>query len=566
MADFDLVIRNGNVVDGTGGSLQSVDVGVRAGVIEAVGARLGRGTDEIDAKGLLVTPGFVDVHTHYDGQATWSDRLDPSSTHGVTTVLTGNCGVGFAPCRPGDRDALIRLMEGVEDIPGTALHEGLPWNWESFPDYLDALAARPRDIDMATMVPHGALRVFAMGQRGIDRDPATEDDCAVMAEAFAASMRAGALGLATSRTIAHRTVDGDLTPMYGAAAAELTALASGLREGAGGVFQMVSDFADEAAEFGLIEAMAQASGRPASFSLLQTDGAPFKYRSLLARTEAANLAGLTVRAQVLSRPIGVLMGLDASIHPFQYRATYRTLAHLPLAERVKAMRDPATKAAILAEPDDGAHPLLVYYGKSFGKLFALGDPPDYAPPPSASLAARAARDGRDPAELAYETLLESDGAALIYLPLYNFTSGDLSAVAEMMAHPLTIFGLADGGAHVGTICDASSTTYLLTRWVRETGEVGLPEAIAALSARPAHAVGLGDRGILKPGFKADINLIDLDALGIAPPQLVRDLPAGGKRFIQGARGYRANIVSGIVTYRDGISTGALPGQLVRGAR
>jgi len=563
MAQFDLVVRGGTLADGAG-ALVEADVAMTGGVIAAVGKGLGAGAEEIDARGLLVTPGFVDVHTHVDGQAAWDAHMEPSSAHGVTTALMGNCGVGFAPCKPQDRDALIALMEGVEDIPGAALAEGLPWDWETFPDYLDALARRQRDIDIAAQVPHGPLRVFAMGERGIAREPANEADIALMRRLLGEALDAGALGLATSRTIAHRTAAGALTPMYGALRAELAALTAII--GDRGVFQLVSDFRDEPEEFAILEDALRAGVAGASFSLLQADVAPTKWRDLLARAEACAAQGLPIRAQVICRPVGVLMGLEASVHPFHYRPSYQPLRDRPLAERVAALRDPGLRARILAEKDEGAHPILVYFGGAHSKLFPMRAAPDYAPPAEDSFAARAARTGRPAEELIYDWLLEDDGKALIYLPLYNYTANDLSVCAEMLAHPLAICGLADGGAHVGTICDGSASTYLLSRWVRDDRAIPLGEAVAMLTSRPAAAIGLLDRGRIAPGLKADLNVIDLDALAVERPRIVHDLPAGGRRFLQAASGYRATLVSGAVTRRDGRTTGALPGRLVRGRR
>jgi N-acyl-D-amino-acid deacylase len=562
MAEFDLVVRGATIADGAGGDLAEGDIGVRGGLIAAIGKGLGRGAEEIDARGKIALPGFVDIHTHFDGQATWDSQMEPSSAHGVTTAVMGNCGVGFAPCRPGDREALIRLMEGVEDIPGAALAEGLAWDWESFPEYLDALARKPRDIDIAAQIPHGALRVYVMGERGIARDAANTDDIAAMAALVDLAMAAGALGLATSRTIAHRASDGSLTPMYGALADELGALTAALK--GRGVFQMVSDFGDEDAEFALLEAAAARGAKAASFSLLQADMAPQKWRSLLARAEAANAKGLNIRTQVMCRPIGVLMGLEASVHTFLYRPSFQSLRDLPLAQRVARMKDPATRAAILAEKDEGAHPLLIYFGGAYSKLFPMGAAPDYAPAAEDSFAARAACEGADPQALIYDWLVSDGGKALIYLPLYNYTSGDLSVCGEMLAHPLSLHGLADGGAHVGTICDGSAGSYLLARWVRDDGAISLSRAAQMLAADPAAHIGLTDRGVLAPGKKADIAVVDLDALALERPRIVHDLPAGGKRFLQGARGFSAMVVSGVVTRRDDAATGALPGRLVRG--
>jgi N-acyl-D-aspartate/D-glutamate deacylase len=562
MAEFDLVVRGATIADGAGGDLAEGDIGVRGGLIAAIGKGLVRGAEEIDARGKIALPGFVDIHTHFDGQATWDSYMEPSSAHGVTTAVMGNCGVGFAPCRPGDREALIKLMEGVEDIPGAALAEGLTWDWESFPEYLDALARKPRDIDIAAQIPHGALRVYVMGERGIARDAANTADIAAMAALVDLAMAAGALGLATSRTIAHRASDGSLTPMYGALADELGALTAALK--GRGVFQMVSDFGDEDAEFALLETAAARGAKAASFSLLQADMAPQKWRSLLARAEAANAKGLNIRTQVMCRPIGVLMGLEASVHTFLYRPSFQPLRDLPLAQRVARMKDPATRAAILAEKDEGAHPLLIYFGGAYSKLFPMGAAPDYAPAAGGSFAARAAREGADPQALIYDWLVSDGGKALIYLPLYNYTSGDLSVCGEMLAHPLSLHGLADGGAHVGTICDGSAGSYLLARWVRDDGAMSLSRAAQMLAADPAAHIGLTDRGVLAPGKKADITVIDLDALALERPRIVHDLPAGGKRFLQGARGFSAMVVSGVVTRRDDAATGALPGRLARG--
>jgi N-acyl-D-aspartate/D-glutamate deacylase len=453
-------------------------------------------------------------------------------------------------------------MEGVEDIPGAALAEGLPWDWETFPDYLDALERRARDIDIAAQAPHGPLRVYAMGRRGIEREPANADDIALMRRLLDEALDAGAIGLATSRTIAHRTAAGDLTPMYGALRDELAALTSVI--GRRGVFQLVSDFRDEEDEFGILEDAARAGAAGASFSLLQADVAPEKWRSMLARTEDAARRGMPIRAQVICRPVGVLMGLEASVHPFLYRASFAPLRDRPLTERVAAMRDPAVRARLLAEKDEGAHPILIYFGGAHAKLFPMRSAPDYAPDAEESFAAQAARTGRPAEDLIYDWLLTDEGKALIYLPLYNYTANDLSVCGEMLRHPLTIHGLADGGAHVGTICDASASTYLLTRWARDDRAIALGEAVAMLTSRPASAVGLNDRGRIAPGLKADLNVIDLDALAIERPRIVHDLPAGGRRFLQSARGYRATIVSGEVTRREDRATGALPGRLVRG--
>lgn len=561
-ARFDLVVRGGMVVDGTGAPARLRDVGVSDGRIAAIGINLAPGREEVDARDRLVTPGFVDVHTHYDGQATWDQRLEPSSWHGVTTAVMGNCGVGFAPCRAEDRDALVRLMEGVEDIPGTALHEGLPWTWETFPDYLDVIDKLAHDIDIAAYLPHGALRVFVMGERAVRREAANGDDIAAMARLTDEAMAAGALGFATSRAMVHKSSDGELTPMYRAERDEVLAIAGALK--GRGVFQSVTDFLPFEAEWRLFLEAERAGGGGATFSLTQVEASPEGYRKLLAATEAANRAGHHVRAQILSRPIGVLMGLEASIHPFVAKASYQAIAHLDLPARVAAMRDPALKAKIIAEPSGEFHPILALFSHSRAKLFPLERMPNYAPAGADSVAARAAACGRLEDDWLYDWLLEDDGHALLYAPIYNYVHGDLGAVEEMLRHPYTVFGLADGGAHVGTISDASATTFTLTHWARDSKAFDICAAVRLLTRTPAETVGLLDRGIIAVGAKADLNVIDLDRLAIRRPEIVHDLPAGGKRFLQRAQGYDATIVSGRIINRMGERTANLPGRLVRG--
>ncbi len=563
MAQYDLVIRGGEIVDGEGGAPFTADVAVSDGRIAAIGPKLGAGREEIDAKGKLVTPGFIDVHTHYDGQATWDERLEPSSWHGVTTAVMGNCGVGFAPCRAEDRDTLVRLMEGVEDIPGTALHEGLPWNWESFPDYLDVLDRMPRDIDVAAYLPHGALRVYAMGDRAVRREAASAEERHAMALLTDEAMRAGALGFATSRAIVHKSSDGEGAPMYRAEREEVLAITGAVK--GRGVVQWVTDFQPFDVEWDLFLDAGRAGGGGATFSLVQgAAGPPFAFRKLLGAVDAANADGHAIRPQVLSRPVGVLMGLEATIHPFVTKPSYQGIAHLPLAERVKVMRDPALKAKIISEPAGEFHAILAFFDHSREKMFPMGRDPDYAPPQKDSVAARASAEGRDADDWLYDWLLEDGGHTLIYIPLYNFATGDLAGVREMLTHKETIFGLADGGAHVGTICDASATTYMLTRWVRDAKELDLGEAVRRMTRAPAEMIGLLDRGALKPGLKADINVIDLDKLAIRRPEIAHDLPAGGKRFMQRADGYAATIVSGVPIGFNGERTTALPGKLIRG--
>jgi N-acyl-D-aspartate/D-glutamate deacylase len=563
---YDLVIRNGTILDGSGCDPKGGDVAVKGGTIRELGRVSGRGAQEIDAKGCFVTPGFVDIHTHYDGQATWDSCLAPSSWHAATTVVMGNCGVGFAPCHAEDRGTLVRLMEGVEDIPGAALADGLPWTWRSFPEFLDALEARPHDIDIAALVPHGALRVFAMGARGVRREAATAEDIACMSGLVTGALRAGAIGLSTSRTVLHRTADGDATPMLGAARAELVGIADGLGRERKGVFQMVSDFRELDLEVAMLVEIAERTGRPVSFSLAQSDHRPGQWRELLRRTESAASRGLLLRAQVFTRPIGLVMGLDTTLNPLQGRPSYEAVSRLPRGERLRRLSDADLRARILSEEPEHQPPFFAMFGQRWERYFPMNDPPDYEPKPEASILAMARRLNHDPLAVVYDILLSDEGRGLLYVPFLNFTDGSLDAVREMMVHPRTVFGLADGGAHVGTISDASATTTTITHWGRdrERGRLPLPWLIRFLTRAPAEAVGLLDRGLVERGKKADLVVFDLDALGAARPQIHWDLPASGRRFLQRATGYRAIVVSGQVTYRDGASTGALPGRLVRG--
>jgi len=568
-AEFDLVIRNGNVADGMGGPLVTADVAVKAGKIAAVGKIAGSGREEIDAKGKLVTPGFVDIHTHYDGQATWDPRLNPSSWHGVTTVVMGNCGVGFAPVRVKDRDRLIELMEGVEDIPGAALHEGLKWNWESFAEYLDAVAARPHDIDIAAQLPHGALRVYVMGERGAKLEAATEADIAQMRQLTADAMRAGALGFSTSRTLNHKTVKGDPTPSLRATEAELVGIAQGMKDAGSGVFEMISDFnqPDMQTEFGMIRRIVEGSGRPLTLSLAQGHSSSQGWRKILDLIEKSSDAGLPIKAQVAPRPIGVLLGLQGTINPFITHKAFQPIKDKPLAEKVKAMKDPALRAAILAESAERerAHPLARGI-MAFERMFPLGNPPNYEPAKETSIAAIAARSNRSAADIAYDLLLEDDGRAFLFAPFANYADYNLDPCGEMIAHKDCVMGLGDGGAHVGIISDANFVTYLLTHWGRDRarGRFDLGFLVKRQTHDTARAVGLNDRGVIAPGMKADLNVIDMDALEVEAPSMAYDLPAGGKRLLQGAKGYEATIVSGEVIYRKGQPTGALPGKLIRG--
>jgi N-acyl-D-aspartate/D-glutamate deacylase len=567
MSSPSLVIRNGTIVDGSGDDPYEADLAVVDCKISAIGGDIAKGTEEIDARGKLVTPGFVDVHTHYDAQVTWSDRLSPSSWNGATTVLFGNCGVGFAPCHEDQHDMLINLMEGVEDIPEVVLSEGLPWNWHSFPDFLDAIAARSYDVDVAAQVPHAALRVYVMGERGANREPATAHDRQRMAQLTAEGLRAGALGFSTSRTLNHRAADGRSIPTLRAEEAELTAIAHAMRETGTGWMQIVSDFEDQAGEIGLFRRLAKESSRPVTISLLQQDSRPDGWRELMSQIDEANTQGLRITAQVRSRPTSVLLGFELSQNPFMGRPSYKSIAHLPFPERLAQLRQPEFRARILAEAFEGSR--RAKRVERWDRMYPLGDPPDYEPKAENSIAARAAREGRSPEEVAYDLLLERDGKAILYLPVTNYAGGNLDVVREMIAAPNTLIGLGDGGAHVGIMCDATATTYTLTHWTRDRGRGSLfPVSwiIKRLTSDNAAAIGLGDRGLLRVGMKADINVLDYDKLRLRPPEIAYDLPAGGKRLLQRTDGIDATIVSGAVVYRQGEATGALPGRLVRGAR
>jgi N-acyl-D-aspartate/D-glutamate deacylase len=568
-SEFDLVIRNGTIVDGSGATRFCGDIAVSDGRIAAVGRFGGTGADEIDATDRVVTPGFVDIHTHYDGHATWTNLLEPSSQHGVTTVVTGNCGVGFAPCREADRESLVRLMEGVEDIPEPVMAKGLRWNWQSFPDYLDVLEQRRFDIDVATQIPHAPLRVFVMGERALQREPATAEDVAAMQTLVREAIGAGALGFSTSRSLNHKASDGTITPTYAAASDELAGIARGLKQLGKGVLQFISDFDDIDSEFSIVRRMAQESGRPLSLSLLQMPHVPDRWRQVLDRVEQACAAGEAIRTQVCGRPVGVLMSLEFSRNPFVDCAGYREVAALDLASRLTALSDPARKGRILAEFDKvwDADPFML--NRDFAKMYEMAESPDYEPGPEESLAARAGSAGIQPSELLYEILVDRGG--VIYIPAANYSGNSMDAIRQMLAHPASVLGLGDGGAHCNLLCDASMTTHMLARWAsgpanqhQGDGMMSLEQVVHALTARTAETVGLADRGRIAAGLRADFNIIDIDRIGLARPEVVDDLPGGAQRLGQRATGYDATIVAGKVTRRGGIHTGALPGRLVRG--
>ena len=570
MADYDLVVRGGTIADGTGAGTREADVAVKDGKIAAVGAVAGKGAEEIGAKGLLVTPGFVDIHTHYDGQATWDETFSPSIHHGVTTVVMGNCGVGFAPVKQHDRDRLIELMEGVEDIPGVALHEGLSWAWESFGQYLDALEARPRDIDLGAQLPHGALRVFVMGERAARLEEATPEEVAQMRALAAEAMGAGAIGFSTSRTLNHRTVKGDPTPSLRASEAELLGIALGMKDAGSGVIEFISDFNTPSpeSEFEMIDRLLTAAGRPFSVSLAQGHSKPEGWRRLLGLVEGLAAKGHAAKAQVAPRPIGVLQGLQASRTPFSMCRTYKAIQNKSVAEKLAAMRDPGVRAQTLKEAHEPLRSDMAARLTDYDRMFPLGDPPNYEPAEDSSLGAQARREGRDPREVVYDYLIANEGKNFIFAPFANFAAYNLDCCSEMMQSPHTLIGLGDGGAHVGLISDGSFPTTLLAHWGRDrkSGKLDVSWLVKRHTLDNARAVGLEDRGVIAPGYKADLNVIDFDRLGVEAPVMKWDLPAGGKRLLQKARGYRATVVSGAVTYRDGEATGALPGRLVRGPK
>jgi len=568
MAELDLVVRGGTVIDGTGAPRRTADVAVQDGRVVEVGRVGGRGRREIDADGALVAPGFVDIHTHYDGQATWDSRLQPSAWHGVTSVVAGNCGVGFAPVVPEHHQRLIDLMEGIEDIPGTALHEGLPWTWESYDEYLDILAGRQFDLDIGTQVPHAALRVHVMGERAVAGATSTAEETARMAELAARAVVAGALGFSTSRTLNHKSVDGELTPSYDAGLDELVAIAAAVGGTGRGVLQLVTDFLDIDVDVDIMRSMVQASGRPLSVSLNQAHFDPQGYRTVLRRIAEANADGLPIKAQVAARGVGLIMGLELTLHPFMYNPVWQALASRPVDEQARHLAKPETKAAVLAAMTREKSTALIG-GRLIDKfhlMYELSDPPNYEPDPSESLAARAGREGREPAELAYDLLVSDGGHGLIYVMTANFSNGDLEPTREMLADPWSVPGLSDGGAHVGSICDGSFPTTLLQHWGRDrpTGTFDLEFLIQRQCRDTAVAVGLADRGVLAPGYRADLNVIDLDRLRLRRPEVHHDLPGGGRRLLQRAEGYRHTVVRGAETYRDGVPTDALPGRLIRG--
>ena len=579
---LDWLLKNGTVVDGTGALPFVADVAVRDGKIVAVGSIAQPAKQTIDVTGLWITPGFIDIHTHYDGQATWDDCFTPSIYHGVTTLVMGNCGVGFAPVRPGHEDDLIKLMEGVEDIPGAALHEGIRWNWETFPQYMDALAATPRSLDYLVQVPHDPLRMYVMGERALAHTAATPAEIDAMAVLLRQALEAGALGLSTGRSDNHRTSEGKDTPAANASAKELTGLARALKGLNHGVIQVVSDYnlmqgpGEFDAEFDLVETMAHASGKPVSLTWLQRDPGGEQYLHIQARVDAAVAQGLPLYLQTAARGIGVLIGLEASFHPFMGFASYKAVAHLPLAQRAAALREPERKARLLQEKserlagDGSAIPplvdlLLAKIELISGRMFALEDTLNYEPSVMQSFLVRAKQLGISALEAIYDHLCAGSGDGLIYFPIFNYNEGSLDTVRRMLDHPRALSSLSDAGAHVGTVCDASFTTFMLTHWVRDRGRDALPleRAVEMLTQRNARYLGLTDRGVIAPGMRADLNAIDPAQLSVGLPKLEHDLPAGGKRFVQKAKGYVATWVAGEQVQANGVISDARPGKLVR---
>ena len=561
----DLIIRGGTVADGSGQPTRLADVAIDGSIVTEVGAVEGAARRVVDADGLLVTPGWVDIHTHYDGQATWDPEVSPSGWHGVTTVVMGNCGVGFAPARASDRAWLIQLMEGVEDIPGTALAEGMNWNWETFGEYLDEVARTDRVLDVAALVPHGALRAYVLGE-GRANDAANGEEIGEMAALVREAVRAGAIGASTTRTILHRAKDGELAAGTTAAADELIAIGEALGKAGHRVFSVASDMRDLDHEFAWMSEISVRAGIPVTYQVLQADFAPDLWREWIDRGVAANRRGAWLVPQVAGKPTSLMVGFQSATHPFSHHQTYQEIAHLPLPERVARLRRPEVRAAMLAEePRPGGFVQLLR--ANLPKLFPLGDPPDYEPPPERSVTALAAAQGRTTDEVLYDLMLGRDGKELLYLPLLDYAASNLDAVREMLVHPATVLGLGDGGAHCGVLCDASLPTFMLTHWARDRSrgeQLPLETVVHLQTRRTAELYGFRDRGLLAPGYVADVNLIDHDGLALCPPEIVYDLPAAGKRLIQRARGYAATIKSGVIVRQHDEPTGEYPGRLLRG--
>ncbi len=571
-SQYDIIIRGGNIVDGTGAEPRQADVAIANGIISAVGQINGTAVQEIDAAGLLVTPGFVDLHTHYDGQAVWSQQMNPSSSHGVSTVILGNCGVGFAPCRPGDRELLCATMEGVEDIPGVVMQEGLTWNWETFPEYMDVLAAKPRDIDIGVFAPHSPVRVYVMGARGANREEPTDIDLAKMGDLIREAVSAGALGFATSRTAVDRRSDGEYIPSFDAGEPELVAAAQAVKDSGGGLIQMIPELGmtglSPEQEFGLMRGVSDAVGLPITFTVVPgRKNNPHFWRELLQLCQEHNAkGGALIHPQYFPRPVGMMASFELTSNPFVNTPTYKALAHLPLPQRVIELRKPEVRAQILADDPDEALLPLTAMTRQYDVMFELSEPPCYEPAPGSSIADRAEREGRPAAEVAYDMLLENDGKGMLYVAFGNWPANSLDHMFAFFDDPHSVMGLGDGGAHYGLICDSSYPTFVLAHWARdrEGRKLSIQQAVRAMTSHPAGIIGLKDRGIIAPGYKADINIIDFENVTLHAPEIVDDLPGGGRRLTQKASGYRYMLVSGKVITRDDQPTGVLPGKLICG--
>jgi len=566
---YDLVIRNGTLVDGTGKERFSADIAIDGDRIAAVGKNVGRGRREVDATDKLVTPGWVDMHTHFDAQVTWDPYLSPSSWHGVTTVVMGNCGVGFAPAHPDRHDWLIGLMEGVEDIPGAALTEGIKWGWESFPEYLDAIEKTPHAIDFGTQIPHGALRAYVMGDRGANNEPATSADIAQMKQIVREALEAGAMGFSTSRTSLHKSIEGVPVPGTFATPEELFGIGEALKEAGTGVFECASDHLTVPEEFTWFKELARRTGRPVVFNMSQIDQNPTLWRDLIALLEEAHAEGLPVHGQVAGRAIGILMNWQCTAHPFVLHPSHGVLTQWEWEKRLAKLRDPEIRDRIINDEPMFMGEFEAFVTQSFDKMFAMTEATDYEPDPSSSVAAIAARTGKRPEAVAYDLLMERNGDAFLYFPLFNYSDGNLDPLHTLHSHPLTKMGLSDAGAHCGAICDGGMPTFMLSFWTRDRkrgAKMSIEHVVRRQTSETASFYGMHDRGVLAPGYKADVNVIDYDVLDIAPPELAFDLPAGGRRLVQKAIGYDMTVCSGQVIYEGGVATGSLPGQLVRGVQ
>lgn len=566
----DLVIRNGTIVDGSGAPRFRGDVAVDGGLISAVGSGVGKGKKEIDATGKIVSPGWVDIHTHYDGQATWDQEMAPSSWHGVTTVVMGNCGVGFAPAKPDRHDWLIGLMEGVEDIPGTALAEGMTWNWETFPEYLDELERLPRTVDVGTHVPHGAVRAYVMGERGARNEEPTETDIAQMSKVVEEGLRAGALGFSTSRTILHKSVDRELVPGTTATKEELIGIGRAMGRAGYGVFEMASDLKREWNEFDWMGDLSRETGLPVTFAALQSIAKELPLEEQISEMRAQNAKGANIVAQIALRGNGIVMAWQGTVHPFRFRPAWLEILDKPWPEQLAHLKDPAFKQRMLTEdsvfPESDVIGLLMVIAGGWSLQYEMGPRFNYEPKADETIAARAADAGVSPAEYAYDLLMQNEGTGFVYFPILNYADGNLNFLEDLQHADDCVNSLSDGGAHCGTICDAASPTFMLQHWVRdrEGGGITLENAVKRQSRDTALLYGLSDRGLIAPGYLADINVIDFDAIKLGKPWLAFDLPAGGKRLLQKADGYVATIKSGEVTFRDGAYLGVHPGKLIRG--